>query len=113
MLATVCKPLIMSKSNVRRASRKRCAVVCAQNTPKDFVSAWDTKARTLHTTMLDKKKTLEAERKAKVDKIMEELKVIAEDEKTFITTKKDWKSSPPSFINVDTQLDDDVIVDWT
>ena len=111
MLTTVYKPLTISKpSCVRRAGRKQCVVVRAQGSSEDLLTAWDAKAKTLHATMLEKKKTLEAQRKAKVDKIMEELKVIAQDEKTFVTTKQDWKSSPPSF-SVDVKIDADVIVD--
>ena len=109
MLSTVCKPLIMSKpSCLRRASRRQC-IVRAQS--DDLLATWDAKAKTMHATMLDKKKTLEAQRKAKVDKIMEELKVIAQDEKNFVTTKQDWKSSSGVQLKVDVEIDADVIVD--
>ena len=108
MLSTVCKPLIISKpSCLRRASRRQCIV---RSQSDDLLATWDAKAKTMHATMLDKKKTLEAQRKVKVDKIMEELKVIAQDEKTFVTTKQDWKSPSPNF-TVDVKIDADVIVD--
>ena len=112
MLATVYKPLTISKPCVRRAGRKQCVIVRAQGSSEDLLAAWDAKAKTMHATMLDKKKTLEAQRKAKVDKIMEELKVIAQDEKTFVTTKQDWKSSSPGVdVKIDLKIDADVIVD--
>ena len=109
MLSTVCKPLIISKpSCLRRASRRQC-IVRAQS--DNLLATWDAKAKTMHATMLDKKKTLEAQRKAKVDKIMEELKVIAQDEKTFVTSRQDWKSSAGSNVKIDVEIDADVIID--
>ena len=109
MLSTVCKPLIISKpSCLRRASRRQCIV---RSQSDDLLATWDTKARQLHATLLEKKKTLETERKIKVDKIMEELKVIAQDEKTFVTSKQDWKSSAGSNVKIDVEIDADVIID--